>query len=45
MGYAIHQMDAKNAFLKGTLKESIYLCPPAGMDAPSGYCLKLNKSI
>ncbi|KAI7946252.1 hypothetical protein MJO29_010779 [Puccinia striiformis f. sp. tritici] len=44
-GYDIHQMDAKNAFLNGELKESVYLRPPPGLDVPRGYCLKLNKAI
>jgi hypothetical protein len=44
-GYSIHQMDAKNAFLNGNLKESVYLQPPPGLDVPKGYCLKLHKAI
>jgi hypothetical protein len=44
-GYDIHQMDAKNAFLNGTLNKNVYLQPPAGLDVPKGYCLKLKKAI
>jgi hypothetical protein len=44
-GYNIHQMDAKNAFLNGTLDEPIYLRPPPGLEVPKGYCLKLHKAI
>jgi hypothetical protein len=44
-GYDIHQMDAKNAFLNGTLDNPIYLQPPPGLDVEKGHCLKLHKAI
>jgi hypothetical protein len=44
-GMYIYQMDVRNAFLNSKLKEEIYLHCPLGFKAPSGFCLKLHKSI
>jgi hypothetical protein len=44
-GFAIHQMDAKNAFLNGDLEETVYLRPPPGLKVPEGHCLLLKKAI
>jgi hypothetical protein len=35
-GYAIHQMDAQNAFLNIILDKPIFLRPPPGLDVPKG---------
>lgn len=39
------QVDIIAAFLNGILKERIYMEPPEGSDIPSGFVLKLNKSL
>jgi hypothetical protein len=34
-GWPLHQMDIKNAFLHGDLKEDIYMSPPLGLFSSS----------
>lgn len=34
-GWEIHQMDIKNDFLNGDLKEEIYMSHPKGFEKPS----------
>lgn len=45
MNYYFHQMDVRNAFLNGHLKENIYIYPPVGVHCKEGDVLKLNKSL
>ena len=42
--WAISQMDVKNAFLHGDLKE-VYMQPSPGVDAPSGYGCRLRRAL
>ena len=43
--WAISQMDVKNAFLHGNLKEEVYMQPPPGVDAPSSYGCRLRRAL
>ncbi|WVZ70679.1 LOW QUALITY PROTEIN: hypothetical protein U9M48_019322 [Paspalum notatum var. saurae] len=45
--WPIHQLDVKNAFLHGTLTESVYCVQPSGFEDPAhpGYVCHLNKSL
>lgn len=45
-GWAIHQLDVKNAFLHGTQSETVYCTQPFGFEDPAhpDYVCWLNKS-
>jgi hypothetical protein len=45
--WPIHQLDVKNAFLYGTLSETVYCVQPAGFEDPSlpGHVCRLNRSL
>nr|GFB81714.1 putative ribonuclease H-like domain-containing protein [Tanacetum cinerariifolium] len=34
MGFMVYQMDVKSAFLYGTIKKEVYVCPPLGFEDP-----------
>lgn len=45
-GWPLYQMNVKNIFLHGDLKEDIYMTPPSGMfSTPTSDVCKLRKSL
>ena len=43
--WTISQMDIKNAFLHGDLKEEVYMHPPPGVEVPPGYVCHLQRAL
>ena len=43
--WEISQMDVKNAFLNGDLKEEVYMVPPPGVPHTSGQVCRLKKAL
>ena len=43
--WTISQMDVKNAFLHGDLREEVYMHPPPGVDAPPRYVCRLRRAL
>lgn len=45
LGWPLHAMDVKTAFLNGDLKELIYMRPPPGWKIPKGTIWRLKKTL
>ncbi|CAM8931927.1 unnamed protein product [Rhodiola kirilowii] len=43
--WSISQLDVKNAFLNGELREEVYMRPPPGYSIPDGMLLRLRRSL
>ncbi|CAM9000492.1 unnamed protein product [Rhodiola kirilowii] len=43
--WSISQLDVKNAFLNGELREEVYMRPPPGYSNPDGMVLHLRRSL
>jgi hypothetical protein len=43
--WSIYQLDMKNAFLNGELREDIYICPLPGYSVPEGMVCHLHRSF
>jgi hypothetical protein len=44
-GWSNSQLDVKNAFLNGELREDVYMCPPPGYSVPEGMVCHLRRSL
>jgi hypothetical protein len=44
-GWFISQLDVKNVFLNGELREDVYMCPPPEYSIPEGMVCQLRRSL
>jgi hypothetical protein len=44
-GWSISQLNVKNVFLNGELREDVYMCPPPGYSVPEGMVCHLRRSL
>jgi hypothetical protein len=44
-GWSISQLDVKNVFLNGELREDVYMRPPLGYSVPEGMICHLRRSL